>query len=656
MTRTVAAFGSWVSPLSAELLVQDVIHLDYVLVEGDDTYWLEVRPLEEGRYVLVHRDAAGRTRDLFGPEFSSRTLVHEYGGLNFAVHHGTVFFSNLADQRIYRIDAGGEPVAITPAPPSPRSWRYADLRVSPDGARVVGVRERHEDDVVNDLVVIDAHGATPMRVLARGHDFFAAPTWSPDGHRVAWTCWDHPNMPWDHTSLVEAVLDDDGYEVGRRLVAGDDESLQQPRYDAQGRLTFISDRSGWWNLYRDAPGGAVALYPLDAEFGGPAWHFGDSSYQPLSDGSLLATWRDAEGTHAGVLRDEGMRPLTLDWPGVTLVQSDGRRVVGIAHSPRAAPAVVEIDPESGSCTTLVESFVNHVDAGYLSVPRDIEFPTERGLSAHAYYYPPTNADFAGPPGHAPPLIVASHGGPTAQASDALNYAVQYWTSRGFAVVDVNYGGSTGYGREYRNRLRGQWGVVDLDDCVNAATYLVSQGLADPDALLIHGGSAGGYTTLCALTFRDTFAAGASYFGISDLATMTTGTHKFESRYLDSMIGRWPEDRDVYESRSAYFHRDLLSTPMILFQGLEDEVVPPEQAAAMVEVLQSKAIPHVYVAYEGEQHGFRRAANIIRSAEAELYFYSKVLSITLPDDISPVSIAFEERLPQRDPSRGRGAAH
>ena len=642
MTK-IAPYGSWVSPITTSLLVEDVVRLGWALVEGDNLYWMEGRPAEGGRQVLVHRDGSGHTKDLFGPDFSSRTLVHEYGGMNYAVHGGTVYFSNMADQRIYRILPGGAPEAISPEPPTPLSLRYADLIVSPDGRTIFCVRERHEDEVRNELVALAADGSGDVRIVAEGYDFYEAPALSPDGRKLAWICWNHPNMPWDETSLFEATFDDAGVEKSRRLVAGDHESLQQPRYDREGHLIYISDRSGWWNLYRDADGEAIALYPLDAEFGGPAWSFGQATYQPLNDGSLVVTWDGDERTEIGVLSDSGMRRLSLSWEGIGGLRTDGTRVVAGVYSPTTPSAIVEIDLTIGACTTIRSSFVNRIDAAYLSVPRAIEFPTEGGLSAHAYYYPPTNADYEGPSGEAPPLIVASHGGPTGATDTTFDYEVQYWTSRGFALVDVNYGGSTGYGREYRNRLRGQWGVVDLDDCVNAAKYLVAEGLANREALLIHGGSAGGYTTICALTFRDVFAAGASYFGISDLGTMTEGTHKFESRYLDSMVGRWPEERDIYEARSAFFHRDRLNTPMILFQGLEDKVVPPDQAESMVEVLEAKKVPHAYVAYEGEQHGFRKAANIMRTAEAELYFYAKVLGFTPADKIEPVDIAFVERL-------------
>jgi dipeptidyl aminopeptidase/acylaminoacyl peptidase len=402
-------------------------------------------------------------------------------------------------------------------------------------------------------------------------------------------------------------------------------------------LIFVSDRTGWWNLYRDTPVGPDALYPLEAEFGRPAWNFGLTNYAPLVNGSLVATWQAPDGGHLGVLESTGMREIPLDWSIVGSVASDGVDFVGLVASPVKPPAVVRIDLGSGVETILATSFVNAVDPTYLSVPEPIEFETEEGLTAHALYYAPENRDFEGPEGEAPPLIVSSHGGPTSSCSAALSYSIQYWTSRGFAVVDVNYGGSTGYGRPYRERLKGAWGIVDLNDCVNAARHLAQSGRANPEAFLIHGGSAGGYTTLCALTFRDEFAAGASYFGVGDLGALARETHKFESRYLDGLVGPWPEARAIYEDRSPIFHTELLRTPMILFQGLDDAVVPPDQAESMAEALRGKGVPFAYVAYEGEQHGFRQAKNIVRTAEAELSFYAQVLGFTPADGIESVVI-------------------
>jgi dipeptidyl aminopeptidase/acylaminoacyl peptidase len=638
MTANHSAFGSWTSPVTSQLLVGDVVGLSFPLVEAGAYYWIESRPTEAGRNVLVRRGSDGVTADVFGSAFAARTLAHEYGGFCYAVHGSTVYFSNYSDQRLYRIEIGGEPVALSAEPPSSRSWRYADPVVRPDGKFLVCVRERHESKVVNDIVVIATDGTGEPAVVAEGHDFFSSPSFSLDGRRLAYVAWDHPNMPWDTTVLYEVELDAHCQVTSRRVVVGNpNESVIQPRYDATGSLVFVSDRSDWWNLYRDTPTEPVALYPLDSEFGRPAWTFGLTNYAPLVDGSLVTTWQASDGSHLGVLNSAGMREVPIDWNIVGSVATDGVDFVGLVASPDKPGAVVRVDLRSGAETVLATSFVNTLDPAYLSVPQPIEFATENGLTAHALYYAPTNRDFDGPQGEAPPLIVASHGGPTSSCSAALNYSIQYWTSRGFAVVDVNYGGSTGYGRSYRERLKGAWGVVDLDDCVNAALFLAGSGRANPEALLIHGGSAGGYTTLCALTFRDVFAAGASYFGVGDLGALAEDTHKFESRYLDGLIGPWPEARARYEKLSPIFHTELLRTPMILFQGLEDAVVPPAQAEAMTKALRDKGVPFAYVAYEGEQHGFRQAKNIIRTAEAELSFYAQVLGFTPAGDIESVVI-------------------
>src|SRR5665213_1507911 len=638
MTARHSAFGSWTSPVTSQLLVRDVVVLSFPLVAAGAYYWIESRPTEAGRNVLVRRGPDGVTADVFGSDFAARTLAHEYGGLCYAVHGSSVYFSNYADQRLYRIENGGDLVALTAEPPSARSWRYADPVVSPDGKFLACVRERHESEVINDIVVIATDGTSAPAIVGEGHDFFSSPTFSPDGRRLAYVAWDHPNMPWDTTVLYEVEVDARCQVTSRRVVVGNaNESVIQPRYDATGSLIFVSDRSNWWNLYRDGPSEPVALFPLESEFGRPAWLFGLSNYAPLVDGSLVATWQSSDGSHLGVLNQAGMREVPIDWSTVGSVATDGVDFVGLVASPVKPAAVVRVDLTSGAETVLATSFVNTVDPAYLSVPQPIEFATENGLTAHALHYAPANPDFDGPEGEAPPLIVASHGGPTASSSAALNYAVQYWTSRGFAVVDVNYGGSSGYGRSYRERLKGAWGVVDLDDCVNAARYLAGSGRANPEALLIHGGSAGGYTTLCALTFRDDFAAGASHFGVGDLGALVRDTHKFESRYLDGLVGPWPAARALYEKRSPIFHTELLRTPMILFQGLEDAVVPPAQAEAMTKALRHKGVPFAYVAYEGEQHGFRQAKNIIRTAEAELSFYARVLGFKPAGDIESVEV-------------------
>jgi len=644
MTPHLAAYGTWSSPISAQLLVTDAVSLSAPSVDGDAIYWVEGRPSEGGRNVLVRRSAAGVVEDVVPEGFGVRTLTHEYGGRCAVVHNGVAYFSNFADQRLYRLAPGDAPVAITPESPSERAWRYADPIVTDDGRHLICVWECHEAEQVNNtLVVLPTDGSAAPRVLAQGHDFFAAPTLSPDGRRLAWVAWDHPQMPWDGTELCEASLSETLEITSVRVVAGGtDEAVQEPRYGVDGSLFFISDQTGWWNLYLDAPEGPLPLAPRDAEFAGPAWVFGVPSYAPRADGSLAVTWTEGGRMHLGTLA-AGRELIEVPLAATTLgsLSIAGDQVLAIAGSPTAPLAVVTIDVSSGGCSVLKQSRQLTIDAAYVSVPKAIEYPTEHGLTAFGLYYPPTNPDFVAPAGSLPPLIVASHGGPTGNCSSVLDYEIQFWTSRGFAVVDVDYGGSTGYGRAYRERLKGNWGVVDLDDCVNAAKFCVATGRADPEGLLIHGWSAGGYTTLCALTFRDAFAAGASYFGVGDLGALARDTHKFESRYLDGLVGPWPERQDLYEERSPIFHTDLLSTPVILFQGLEDEVVPPAQAEAMVAALRANGVPFAYVAYEGEQHGFRKAESIIRSAEAELSFYGQVLGFEPAGVLTPVEIVRAE---------------
>lgn len=635
-----APYGSWKSPVTSELLATGIVELSDPMFDGDDAYWVEGRPQEQGRYVIVKRTADGTVHDVLPEGFSARSLVHEYGGLCYAVRDSVVYFSNYADQRLYRIEPGALPRAITDEPPSPRAWRYAHPIVTQDGSHLICVRERHErGEVINDLVLLSADGSDSPRVIAEDHDFFDAPTLSNDGERLAWISWDHPQMPWDGTELHEAQLSPSLTVTSERAVCGGlQESVVQPRYGVNGMLYYISDRTGWWNLYADAPGGSIALAARSAEFADVAWHFGASSYQPCDDGSIIITWAEHGSSHLGVIAVDGeLTEVPLDWTVIGVIKSKNGVVLAIAGSAVEPVSIVEIELASGRSSVLRASQLTSVDSGYFSVPQSIEFPTENNLSAYAFYYPPTNRDFSAPDGDLPPLIVSSHGGPTASCSALFDYWTQYWTSRGFAVVDVNYGGSGGYGRDYRERIKGAWGIVDLDDCLNAARYLAETGRADVKKFLIHGGSAGGYTTLCAVTFSDAFAAGASYYGISDLGAWNTDTHKFESRYSDGLIGPWPQREDLYIERSPIFHTDLMRTPVILFQGLEDKIVPPAQAQIMADALRRNGVPFAYLSFEGEQHGFRQAKNIIRRAEAELYFYGRVLRFEPADVIEPVEI-------------------
>ena len=639
-----APYGSWRSPLSAAAVAEAESPIADVQLSGRSVFWLQRRPHEEGRTVLMRRDDDGALSDVTPEGFNVRTRVHEYGGGSVLVDGSRTFFANFSDQRLYRQDADGEPRPITPEPPQPSSVRYADMRSTPDGRWLLCVRERHEPDgVVNELAILSADGsakpAMEPRTLVGGHDFFSSPRLSPDGTQLAWLAWDHPRMPWDGTELSVASFDPErGLGEARLVAGGPEESIAQPEWSPDGVLHFVSDRSGWWNLYReDAPGETTPLAPLDAEFALPAWIFGYSRYAFLSGGRIACAFEQGGEPHLGLLDPgEPLRDLELaiDAP---YLRSDGRRLLMIGLTASEFPAVFALDPAVGEPEVLYRVRERNLDHRFLSTAKPIEFPTEEGRTAHAFFYPPRNPDFSAPESERPPLVVHSHGGPTAAVSDDLNLEIQYWTTRGVAIVDVNYGGSTGYGREYRDRLRGRWGEVDLADCVNAARFLAERGDVDGSRMAIAGGSAGGYTTLCALTFTDAFAAGASYYGVGDLEALARDTHKFESRYLDGLVGPYPEEVERYRERSPVYFTGKLSCPVILFQGLEDEVVPPEQAEQMVRSLKEKGLPYAYLAFEGEQHGFRRAETIVRAVEAELYFYSRVFGFELAEPVESVVI-------------------
>ena len=639
MAEREAPYGSWRSPITSELIVSGTVSLGQIALDGEDVYWSEMRPAEGGRYVVVRRSPDGRTADVTPASFNARTRVHEYGGGAFAVADGTVYFSNFADQRLYRQDRGAEPRPITPE----AALRYADGVIDGRGGRMICVREDHTiagREAENTLVSLDLAGERDPVVLASGNDFYSSPRLSPNGARLAWLTWNHPNMPWDGTELWVAEMGADG-SLGRaeRVVGGEDEAILQPQWSPGGVLHFVSDRTGWWNLYRSRDGRVEPLCAMEAEFGGPPWLFGNSLYAFESDGRIICAYTTPAGRQLASLDTEAGRlePIETPYTSIYDVRAAPGRVVLGAGSPTETPAVIQLDLATGRREVLRRASDVTVDARYLSVPEPVEFPTENGLTAFGLYYRPKNGDYAAPPGERPPLLVKSHGGPTSAASSTLSLQIQYWTSRGIAVLDVNYGGSTGYGRAYRQRLDGLWGVVDVDDCVNGARYLVERGEADGDRLAITGGSAGGYTTLCALTFRDVFKAGASHYGVSDAEALAKETHKFESRYLDRLIGPYPERADLYRERSAIHYTERLSCPVIFFQGLEDEIVPPNQAETMVEALRAKGVPVAYVSFEGEQHGFRRAENIKRALDGEIYFYSRVFGFELADPVEPVPI-------------------
>jgi dipeptidyl aminopeptidase/acylaminoacyl peptidase len=657
--------GSWPSPITADLVVAGSVGLSDVRAGGDDVWWAELRPDDGGRVVIVRHAPGGGTFDLLPPGFSARTRVHEYGGGAWWVHDETLFFANWSDQRVYRVEpdpdpdldpepgTAGWPVPLTPPPSVPQADRYADGTLTADGRWVLCVRERHGvGEATNEIVAFDAVAGGEPAVVVSGPDFVAAPRVSPDGRSICWLQWNHPDMPWGGTELWRATLSSgaDGCSISApRLVAGSrNESITQPEWHVDGRLWFVSDRSDWWNLYRapaDGSSPVEAIVPIRGEIGTPAWVFGQSRYAFLADGRIAVAYA-ADGTdHLAVLdptagAGDQVTDVDSGCSAISSVRAYGNGIVFVGGSATAEPVIAVGDlPRHGDATIGVVRAPRDLGIGpeWFSTPQPIEIETTGGAVTHALVYAPTNPDVVGPHGSAPPLIVMSHGGPTSAARPQLSLALQYWTSRGFAVVDVNYRGSTGYGRQYRSALAGQWGVADVDDCVAAADHLVADGRADPGRLAIRGGSAGGYTTLCALAFRDRFQAGASLYGIADLEALARDTHKFESRDLDSLVGPYPDQRDLYVERSPINHVDGFDCALIVLQGLEDEIVPPAQSEMIVAAVRAKGLPVAYVAFEGEQHGFRMAASIKRALEAELYFFAQVFGFELAEPIDPVPI-------------------
>ena len=635
-----APYGTWTSPITAASVAAGSLRLGAVALDRGDVYWLEGRPLEGGRSVLMRADRSATTSQVTPPGTDVRSRVHEYGGGAYVVSNGLIVFSMFADQRLYALRLGEDPRALT----SPGPWRYADGAIHPSAGWMVCVREDHSTPgapPANALVRVALSGEpSPGAVIVQGHDFYATPRLSPDGTRLLWLAWRHPQMPWDGTELWVADAGPGGVMTNARLVAGGEhESIFQPGWSPDGRIHFVSDRSGWWNLYRLSGDRVEPLCPMEAEFGRPLWQFEMNTWAFAGD-RLVAAHTIGGRWRLGIIDDSAgsITPLAPDVEPGSTVAADRTSVVCVAKSPAIPDTLVRIDIESGRVTPVRRASDLIFDAGYLSRPEPMTFPTFDGTSSHAYYYAPRNRDFGAPAGERPPLIVVSHGGPTTAAVPDFNLATQFWTSRGFAVVDVDYGGSTGYGRAYRERLHGRWGEVDVQDCIHAARALVDRGLADRARLVIRGGSAGGYTTLAALAFHPgVFTAGASYYGVSDLEVLARDTHKFEARYLGTLIGPYPAARDLYRARSPIYALDQLACAMILLQGLEDQVVPPDQSRLMADAVRAKGLPVALVLFEGEQHGFRKAESIIASLEAELAFYGAVFGFTPADTLPPIQI-------------------
>jgi len=634
----VRPYGSWTSPITAAQIASGAVGLSEVRLDGDTVYWLEMRPAQGGRSVVVRRRPDGIVEDCIPQGFNARTRVHEYGGGSYLLAGETLCFSNFLDHRVYRLQPGRTPLPITPA----GKLHYADFVWDAPRKRLLCVREDQtgEGEPQNAIVGLDVETDGPGTVLVSGRDFYAAPRLSPDGNALAWMEWNHPHMPWDAAELWMAPLGKDGsLERPIRVAGGDRGSAVQPSWSPDGILHFVSDRNNWWNLSRFVNGRVEALTDLEAEFATPPWVFGMQNYAFVSPTRIVCSFT-RRGTWTLASLDTDTRrlvPVDLPFSDIASVQANSAQAVFLAGSPCEPLSVIRLDLEAGRPEVLHRSTTLAIGAPYLSTPEPIEFPTAGGGTAHGLFYPPQNPAFVAPGGERPPLVVMIHGGPTSMTTTALRLNIQYYTSRGIAVLDVNYGGSTGYGRAYRERLNGAWGIVDVDDCCFGATYLAAHARVDAKRLAIRGGSAGGYTTLACLAFRKVFAAGASHYGVSDCEVLAQDTHKFESRYLDTLIGPYPERRDLYIARSPLHHFDGLDRPVIFFQGLDDKVVPPNQAEMLFDALRRRGVVTAYVSFEGEQHGFRKAENICRALEGELYFFSRVFGFEPADRIPPVHI-------------------
>ncbi|HET6603810.1 MAG TPA: prolyl oligopeptidase family serine peptidase [Xanthomonadaceae bacterium] len=648
--QQVAPYGSWVSTIGAERLAESAIGLAELKVHRGQVYWRESRPAEGGRQVIMSLDADGKVRQLTPEAYNVRTRVHEYGGASYLVLDEGLVFSHFADQRLYLQRGDAAPVAITPP-----GYRYADCTRHPSAPSLVCVREDHTAGTVaahgeerNEIVLVDLPGAGTVepdagRVLVTGTDFVAYPRLSPDGRRLAWLWWNHPQMPWDSARLSVAAMT--GELVGEATVigGGDDRAAIEPHWDRDGTLLFIDDPSGWWNLYAWHDGTVRPLAPMAREFGGPLWQHGASTYASTGDGRAIVRSSLAGVDTLGLLdlRSGALRQLELPFVAFGEVRRlDERHVVAIAYPDTETPALIAVDIDSGKHRIVHRPAPTGLPLEWISRAQAIEFPTRPGpdgqsRSAHAFYYPPTNPHYSAPDDERPPLIVTVHGGPTSATKPVFSLARQYWTSRGFALVDVNYGGSTTFGREYRRRLNGQWGVVDLHDAVAAVEHLIGLGRVDPDRIAIRGGSAGGYLVLAALAFTDRFDVGANWFGVSDIQGLAQTSHKFERKYDVSLVG--PPDPALYRARSPIHHLERFTEPLITFQGAQDRIVTPDQSRRIFQALKSRGVPTAYIEFEGEQHGFRRAGSIVRAYEAELYFYGRILGFAPAGKLAPVEI-------------------
>lgn len=651
--KIIKSYGSWPSSLTADVLADKGKRYGNIFADNYSLYWLEFRASEKGRGVLLKSLPNGKIEEVLPSNISVRTKVHEMGGGDFIVRNNIVYYSNAKDNRIYRFDE----VSKTDLPMTPlydnKEVRYADFAFCENKNILIAVRETHQTKndsienglkktVINDLIAIDLN-KHEITVIHSDFDFYSFPRVTLQEDKLCWTCWNHPGMPWDSAELWMADLHQGGkIDAAHYVCGGDGVAIFQPEWSDGGVIHYVSDVSGWGNIYSHTDGLLNALTPTNRDFNTPQWIFGLGTYVINSDGSLYALCFDnGEQSLYHIDPSNGHTEL-IELPFTHFegaLQSDEDSLYFCAASPTQSVAMYRFNKTNKEIKLLSEKNLCPLSINNISIAQSINFHSVNGRESHAFYYPPKNEKFESDKNDLPPLIVMSHGGPTGYCDNSLDLNIQFWTNRGFAVVDVNYGGSTGFGKEYRESLNGHWGIVDVEDCIAAAHYLVKEKLADPKALLIRGGSAGGYTTLCALTFYDVFSAGMSRYGVADLESLASDTHKFEARYLDNLVGKYPQEKTLYQKRSPINFVDQLSCPILLLQGEDDKIVPPNQAEQMVTALKNKKIPYSYLLFKNEGHGFRQAETIIQAFNAELYFYRKILNIESDEKMSKVDIHY-----------------